>query len=209
MAGLPLDSHALSLYHQKKNMSKNTVRYTSIILLLISLGLWSSIIIPSFIKEQQKATDTEQETVWQEQTQELSDVETATMSASFTEDFKKNLSIINATPTPPVFFTADIPASMSGDLTPPTVTIQGSIAEGTTITSGSPCFPLWVSDNMTPWQQLITRGKINTNQWSIWMETFSYCFPNLGNGTHVFTVQIRDLAGNISPEIKRTFIVKQ
>jgi hypothetical protein len=133
----------------------------------------------------------------------------ATMSANFTEDFEKNLRLANETPTPTVFFSADIPASMAGDLTAPTVTIQGNVSEGTTIASGSLCFPLWVSDNMTPWQRLQTRAKIDQNQWSEWAETFSYCFQNLEDGTHTFSVQIRDLAGNISPELKRTVIVKR
>jgi len=189
--------------------NKNTIRVVSIVLLGLSLGLWSAIIIPSFLKERQKTAAPVQEKIWQEQPETLSEIEQATMSASFTEDFEKNLALANASPTPIVFFTADIPASMAGDLTPPTATIQGSVTEGAIMTSTSLCFPLWVSDNMTPWQQLQTRGKIDSNQWSIWMETFSYCFQNLGIGRHTFSVQIRDLAGNVSPEIKRTFIVKQ
>ena len=181
----------------------------SITLLLLSLGLWSAIIIPSFLKTRQKMPETAKELTWQEQPQQLSEVESATMSASFAEDFEKNLTLINATPTPPAFFSADIPASMAGDLIAPTVTIQGSVSEGAIIASGSLCFPIWVSDNMTPWQQLTTRARMDTNQWSVWMPTYSYCFQNLGVGTHTFAIQIRDLAGNISPEVKRTFIVKQ
>ena len=190
-------------------MTSKTIRIISITLLLLSLSLWSAIIIPSFLKKRQKTPEAAKETTWQEQSQTLSESEAATMSASFTEDFEKNLTLINQTPTPPAFFTADTPASMAGDLISPTVTIQGSISEGAIIASSSLCFPIWVSDNMTPWQQLTTRARMDTNQWSVWMPTYSYCFQNLGVGTHTFAVQIRDLAGNISPEIKRTFIVKQ
>ena len=191
-------------------MSQNyTIRIISITLLLLSLGLWSAIIIPSFLKERQKSTTPTKEATWQEQSKTLSESEAATMSASFAEDFEKNLTLIKQTPTPPAFFTADTPASMAGDLIPPTVTIQGGVSEGAIIASGSLCFPIWVSDNMTPWQQLTTRTRMDTNQWSVWMQTYSYCFQNLNIGTHTFSVQIRDLAGNISPEIKRTFIVKQ
>lgn len=189
--------------------NKNTIRLVSIVLLGLSLGLWSAIIIPSFVKERQKTPEEAKETTWQEQPTSLSELETATMSANFAEDFEKNLALMNATPTPTVFFSADIPASMAGDLNPPSVTIQGSVSEGATIASSSLCFPLWVTDNMTPWQQLTTRARMDTNQWSIWMQTFSYCFQNLGVGAHTFSVQIRDLAGNVSQEVKRTFIVKQ
>ncbi len=191
-------------------MNQNhTIRIISITLLLLSLGLWSAIIIPSFLKTRQKAPEAAKEATWQEQPQTLSEMEMATMSASFAEDFEKNLTLLNATPTPPVFFTADIPASMAGDLKPPTVTIQGNIAEGATIATDSLCFPLWVSDNMTPWQRLTTRARMDTKEWSVWLPTYSYCFQNLSIGAHTFSVQIRDLAGNISPEVKRTFIVKQ
>lgn len=190
-------------------MSKNTIRLVSIILLCISLGLWSAIIIPSFLKEREKTTGAEIEPSWQEQPQTLSETEAATMSANFTEDFEKNLALANATPTPTPFFASDIPASMAGDLTAPTVTIQGNLAEGATIAGNSVCFPLWVSDNMTPWQRLQTRANIDKNQWGVWTETFSYCFQNLGNGSHTFSVQIRDLAGNVSAPVTRTFIIRQ
>ncbi|MFZ2024707.1 MAG: hypothetical protein WAV51_00265 [Microgenomates group bacterium] len=190
-------------------MTNKTVRIISITLLLLSLGLWSAIIIPSFLKEQQTTTNPTQEILWQEEQKQLSEIEIATMSASFTEDFEKNLALASATPTPTPFFTSDIPASMAGDLNPPTVTIQGNTAEGATITGNSVCFPLWVSDNMTPWQRLQTRSKLDTNQWSVWMETFSYCFQNLGNGKHTFSVQIRDLAGNVASPVARTFLIRQ
>jgi len=190
-------------------MGKNTIRITSIVLLFVSLGLWSAIIIPSFLRDRQKATQPVQETMWQEQPQQLTETESATMSANFTQDFEKNLALANATPTPTPFFASDIPASMAGDLIPPTVTIQGNLAEGATIATSGICFPLWVSDNMTSWQRLQTRAKIDQNQWGVWTETFSYCFQNLGNGSHTFSVQIRDLAGNVSAPVARTFIIRQ
>lgn len=114
------------------------------------------------------------------------------MSANFSQDFEKNMALANSTPTPAPLFVADIPASMAGDMIAPTLTIQGSIGEGTTIAYTNPCFPLWVSDNMTPWQRLQTRAKLDTTAWSNWSEAFSYCFTNLSNGAHTFSVQIRD-----------------
>lgn len=188
-------------------MNKNTIRNISIALLGLSLGLWSSVIIPSFVTKQKQSSQPPEPT-WQEQPRTLSDIEHATMSANFTTDFEKNMALANTTPEPTPLFLRDIPASMAGDLQPPTLTIQGSIADNAIISFTNPCFPLWVTDNMTPWQRLQTRTKLDTQSWSTWAEAFSYCFQNLTTGTHIFSVQIRDLAGNVSPEIQRPFIVQ-
>ena len=191
-------------------MNTKSIRILSIIILLISFTLWGTIIIPSMLNaKKQTTTSAEQQAIWQESPRTLTDTEEATMSADFAVDFEKNLTLMNATPTPTPFFAIDVPASMAGDLTPPTVTIQDSVAEGTTINQTSLCFPLWLSDNMTPWQQLTTHAKMDTNQWSIWMPLTQYCYQHLTIGKHVFTVQIRDLAGNVSSEVTRTFTVSQ
>jgi len=146
---------------------------------------------------------------WQESPQVLTDIETATMSGDFSEEFQKNLDLLETPLTPTPFFTTDVPASMAGDLVAPSVTIQGGPVEGAIVNDTSVCFPLWVTDNMTPWQQLVTRAKLDDRQWSSWMNFFSYCFDNLNSGTHVVSVQIKDLAGNVSPEVKRVFIIKR
>jgi hypothetical protein len=156
-----------------------------------------------------KPTSATTETVWQEQPRVLTEIEEATMSADFAADFEKNLEKKNQQPTPTPFLIADVPASMAGDLAPPTVTISGGPLQGTITTIPDVCFPLWVSDNMTPWKQLTSRGKLDEGQWSTWSTATSYCYQNLGNGTHTFTVQLRDLAGNVSPETTRVFIVKR
>jgi len=188
-------------------MRQKFIRRISTIFLIVSLGLWTGLIIPSFLSERKKTKETIQET-WQEQPQQLSTIEQATMSASFSEDFEKNMEAENTPPTPTPLFLTDIPASMAGDMIAPTVTIQSPIVEGATITYTNPCFPLWVTDNMTPWQRLQTRAKLDNTAWSDWRESFSYCFTNLTPGAHTFSVQIRDLAGNVSSEGKRTFIVE-
>lgn len=148
--------------------------------------------------------------LWREKTIPLTDVEQATMSGNFTQEFQTALDQEKNTPKPIVpIFSLDTPASMAGDLTAPTASISGGPAEGATITYANPCFPLRVFDNMTPWQQLVTHAKLDSGQWSNWMNYFSYCFDNLGNGAHTISIQIKDLAGNISSEIKRTFVVKR
>ena len=151
---------------------------------------------------------------WQEQTLRLSDIEQATMSGDFTKEFQTALAEENqAKPDRPLAETLismiDVPSSMAGGILAPTVTINGGPSEGSTIAYPNPCFPLWVNDNMTPWQQLATRTKLNSGQWSNWMNQFSYCFDNLGNGSHTVSIQIKDLAGNISSEVKRVFVVKR
>jgi len=147
---------------------------------------------------------------WQEQTLPLTDVEQATMSGDFTQEFQQALAE-ERTPEKPLapIWSLDIPSSMAGDIVAPTVTINGGPSEGSTIAYTNPCFPLWVNDNMTPWQQLVSRSKLDSGQWTSWMNQFSYCFDNLGNGGHTVSIQIKDLAGNISSEVKRTFIVKR
>ncbi len=151
---------------------------------------------------------------WQEQTMQLTDIEQATMSGNFTQEFQQALAEENQPKADrPLAETLismiDVPSSMAGDIIAPTVTINGGPSEGATIAYPNPCFPLWVNDNMTPWQQLITRSKLDSGQWSNWMNQFSYCFDNIGNGGHTVSIQIKDLAGNISSEVKRSFIVKR
>jgi len=146
---------------------------------------------------------------WQEQPVVLTDIEQATMSGNFTKEFQTALEEEKITPKPIPIWTLDVPSSMAGDIMAPTVTISGGPSEGATITYANPCFPLWVSDNMTPWKQLVTRSKLDNGQWGSWMNYFSYCFDNLGNGPHTIRIQIRDLAGNVSSEVKRVFIVKR
>lgn len=183
-----------------KGIPKQLIQIIAIILAGIGLGL---------IFSQRKPTSVPTPT-WQERTIQLTDIETATMTGDFTQEFQTELNRERTTPKPlaPIL-SLDVPASMAGDILAPTVTINGGPSEGAAIVYTNPCFPLWVSDNMTPWQQLVTRNKLDNGKWSSWMNQFSYCFDNLGNGSHTVSIQIKDLAGNISSEVKRTFIVKR
>lgn len=185
------------------------LRGISIAILVFSVALWAVVIIPSMIATNKRTHQGATEQVWEESPRTLTAIEQATMSADFTKDFEKNLAVVNATPTPTPIFILDTPASMAGDLIPPTVTIQGGITEGATTNQTSLCFPLWVSDNMTPWQQVATRAKLDATQWSVWMPLTQYCYQNLGDGSHTFATQVRDLAGNVSSEVQRTFIIKR
>lgn len=139
----------------------------------------------------------------------LNEQEKATMSGNFEAELQKNLASPQTPGEPTPMWRDNIPASAAGDLIAPTVTINGGPEEGVTTTQTAACFPLWVSDNRTPWQQLMSRAQLDTNQWSSWMNYFSYCFDNLGNGDHTVTIQVKDLAGNISANAQRRFSVKR
>ena len=71
---------------------------------------------------------------WQEQTLPLTDVEQATMSGDFTQEFQQALAE-ERTPEKPLapIWSLDIPSSMAGDIVAPTVTINGGPSEGSTI----------------------------------------------------------------------------
>ena len=100
---------------------------------------------------------------------QLTDIEQATMSGNLHRNFNRRLGGKSAKADRPLAETLismiDVPSSMAGDIIAPTVTINGGPSEGATIAYPNPCFPLWVNDNMTPWQQLITRSKLDS--WSM------------------------------------------
>jgi hypothetical protein len=187
-------------------ISKQLVQVIAIIIAGIGFGIIANQLQTNPLNRKTRPTPTPS---WQEQTIQLSDVEKATMSGNWQEEFQTALEQEKSTPQPIPIWSLDTPASMAGDITAPTVTISGGPSEGATIAYTNPCFPLWVSDNMTPWQQLVTRTRLDNGQWSSWMNYFSYCFDNLENGAHTVSIQIKDLAGNVSSEAKRLFIVKR
>jgi hypothetical protein len=209
-AHIDLDFHHHSSYDtQTKHMHVSNKQLYQIIALVIA-GLGFGIIAnqiktnpPTLLNRTTPAPS------WREQTVPLTDIEQATMTGNFSQEFQTVLAQEKITPRPNPLFTLDVPASMAGDIIAPTVNITGGPTDGSIITATSVCFPLWVGDNMTPWQQLTTRSKLDDGQWSTWMNTFSYCFNNLGIGAHTVLIQIRDLAGNVSSEVKRVFIIKQ
>lgn len=145
---------------------------------------------------------------WVEHERVLTDIERATMSGSFQMEFEQAFHV-SPTPVLKPIFSLDVPSSMAGDLLPPTAKITGGPSDGEAISATQVCFPLYVSDNMTPWQQLATRAKMDDKDWSNWMNIFSYCYNNLSIGPHTFRMQIKDLAGNMAPDTTRLFIVKQ
>jgi hypothetical protein len=190
-----------------KGISKQLLQAVAIIVAGLGLGIIANQLKtnPPSVLSRPMPTQT-----WREKTIQLTNVEQATMSGDFTQEYQRALEEEKITPKPlPIIVTLDVPASMAGDILAPSVTISGGPSEGSTIAYTNPCFPLWVNDNMTPWQQLVTRNKLDSGQWSGWMNIFSYCFTNLGDGNHTVSVQIKDLAGNISSEVKRTFVVKR
>jgi len=157
--------------------------------------------------------------LWQEQHMSLTKEEKATMSGSFFQEIQTVIATFAAqqkttiTPTPVSkilgIASGSATASKSAiiDTIPPTVTITGGPNENDIVTGTRICFPLWVSDNVTNYMKLVTRIKINTNPWTEWEQNLSPCV-DIQPGSHTFTVQIKDEAGNISPETQRHFVTK-
>jgi len=164
--------------------------------MLVSGVLWGTVIIPNINFTRKTPTPTP---VWKEESRTLTPQEEATMSADFFTTFETNAATGSGTPTP----TKTVAQSL--DTVPPTLQITGGPAEGSTSPQKSVCFPFWVSDNLTPWQQLTVRTKFDTQEWSTWSTILSWCYDNLAPGAHTFRAQIRDDAGNIAPEVRRGF----
>ena len=183
-------------------MNRSTIQYIAIGCIVVALSIWLSSLTPIVI--QKTTTSLPSPTpMWQEQPLSLDANEETTMTANFSDEFEKNLMQSQITPTPSPVITLG-----NGDITPPTVTIQ-SPQEGATLMTSSLCFPLWVSDDITPWQQLVTRAKMDTGVWSDWSNQLSYCYTNITNGSHHFTVEIKDTNGNISTDVIRSFTITQ
>jgi uncharacterized membrane protein YgcG len=93
------------------------------------------------------------------------------------------------------------------DTTPPTVTITQAPAEGSTVCQLPVEFAWQGSDNRTPADQLQYRYRVNGGAWSAWGSATRTTLNDLPQGTNVFEVQARDLAGNESQIARRSFRV--
>lgn len=94
------------------------------------------------------------------------------------------------------------------DATGPTVTIQTGPENGSTISFKDICFTISVSDNVSKYPQLYIRTKFDSDIWSDWSKEMAPCYQNLTNGSHNFSVQAKDEAGNVSEVLTRSFIVQ-
>lgn len=101
------------------------------------------------------------------------------------------------TPTPP-----NVP-----DVTPPTFEWMTGPTDGSTVDFASFCFPMKVVDNVSKLPELQVRYSFDTPSWGEWTTNVAPCYQNVSNDTHVFRVQARDGAGNMSSPILRTFTV--
>jgi hypothetical protein len=93
------------------------------------------------------------------------------------------------------------------DDVPPTVAITQGPAEGSTVCQLPVEFAWQGSDNRTPADQLQYRYRVNGGAWSAWSNTTQTTLNDLPQGTNVFEVQARDLAGNESQIARRSFRV--
>jgi uncharacterized membrane protein YgcG len=93
------------------------------------------------------------------------------------------------------------------DDVPPTVTITQGPAEGSTVCQLPVEFAWQGSDNRTPADQLQYRYRVNGGAWGAWGNATRTTLNDLPQGTNVFEVQARDLAGNESQIARRSFRV--
>lgn len=185
--------------HYPPDMDLPWLKSISILCIFIAFIIWFTRDIPTDTNQQSYPSSASSPT-WTEHERNLTPLEQATMSADFIREFN-DATATTMSPSP-----TSIVSLGTGDSTPPTVTIQSPAEQGV-ITATSVCFPLWVSDDTTPWQQLTVRVRLDGNGWSDWSNQLSYCYDDLINGLHRFSVQIRDPNGNSSGDITRSFTV--
>ena len=107
------------------------------------------------------------------------------------------------TPTPT---STPIPTT-TPDTTAPTMSEMTGPADGSTVNFKNFCFPMKPSDDRSTSSQIQTNYKFDSSDWSGWGNQYSPCYNDIANGSHTFSVQLKDEAGNVSSSINRTFTV--
>lgn len=112
------------------------------------------------------------------------------------------------TPTPSQKLTATPTSASTLDKTPPVITSITGPDNGSTVDFNSFCFPIVITDNVSNSSNLTVRVGFDSSLGS-YSNNFSPCYSNIGNGSHTFTAQAKDAAGNESTVVTRTFSVNQ
>ena len=106
-----------------------------------------------------------------------------------------------STPTP-----TSAPAH-TADTTPPTLVYMTGPPDGGTVDVSGFCFPMMASDNVSNSQSILTRYKFDSGSFNDWGNNYSPCYTGVANGSHTFTLEFKDEAGN-SASVTRTFTVQ-
>jgi hypothetical protein len=107
------------------------------------------------------------------------------------------------TPIPPT------PTPVPPDTTPPNISSMTGPENNSTVNFNSFCFPVYITDDRSHLPNLWMQYQFDSGSWTSWSNSdFSPCFQNVANGSHTFSVQAKDEAGNISSPVSRTFTVQ-
>lgn len=98
-------------------------------------------------------------------------------------------------------------ALASQDTVPPTIDTMTGPEDGSTVEFANFCFPMHVSDNVSQWPHIWVRYSFDSPDYSGWTTEVAPCYQNISNGSHVFSVQAKDEAGNVSSVMTRRFTV--
>lgn len=118
-----------------------------------------------------------------------------------------------STPTPTgssgvVYLTpTSTPDPNAKDTTAPQITGTVGVDEGGTYAYSSTCIPIKAYDDVTTFVGLYFRFKMDSSDWTNWINDGEYCTQNLGNGAHSLGIEVRDSAGNVGSAI-RNFIIQ-
>lgn len=104
-----------------------------------------------------------------------------------------NTPMPTAVPTPP-------------DTTPPVIDQMTGPENGGVYSYKNFCFPMHATDNAPGTPQV--RYKFDSESWSGWGNEYSPCYSNVANGSHTFSAQAKDAAGNESGITTRTFTIQ-
>lgn len=111
------------------------------------------------------------------------------------------------TPTPKTITNPTSTPASNQDKTAPVITSMTGPENSSTVDFDNFCFPIYITDNVSNSSSLQVRVKFDSNTWGGYSNNFSPCYSGISNGSHTFSVQAKDAAGNESSVITRTFTV--
>lgn len=157
--------------------------------------------------EEIDARDIEQITAEEEPSEAPEETVEPTQSFTNTTPTKAPVATATKSPVPTSTPAPTSPPAQAKDTTPPTLDFLTGPADGSTIDFATFCFPMKASDNVTSSNDMQTRFKFDSDSYGEWGSNFSPCYYNVGNGSHTYSLEFRDQAGNVG-SASRTFTVQ-
>jgi hypothetical protein len=91
------------------------------------------------------------------------------------------------------------------DTEPPVITSLTGPGNGSTVDFHSFCFPVFIKDNVQ--SGIMVRYSFDGSGVSDWNTNYAPCYQNVSNGSHTYTLQAKDAAGNMTGTVSKSFIV--